>query len=324
MVFSGQGTQWAGCGRALYDAVPVFRRVIDAIEEHWRAHSDISLREACFSAEQSALDEVELAQPVIFMIQCALVELFKTWGVYPDCVVGHSSGEVAAAYACGALSLAQATRLVFHRATLQQRTAGSGRMLSVGLDRPSLEGLLESLQVPFQAERGRARQVEIACENAPASTVICGRETVLRPIMEELDRRNLQNRLIPGNIAFHSSAMEPIKDDVLEALAFLNDCHFDAEVPFVSSVTGEKTQRLDNAYWWSNIRQPVRFMRYKIALHKSDEGYSVSAPGLPGCWSQGKTEAEAPANIEAAIREYFSVVDDLLKDAEVREIELTV
>ena len=65
-------------------------------------------------------------------------------------------------------------------------------------------------------------------------------------------------------------------------------------------------------------------MRYKIALHKSDEGYSVSAPGLPGCWSQGKTEAEAPANIEAAIREYFSVVDDLLKDAEVREIELTV
>ena len=119
MVFSGQGTQWAGCGRSLYDAHPVFRRVIDAIEEHWREHSEISLRQACFSADQSALNEVELAQPVIFMLQCALVDLFKTWGVYPDCVVGHSSGEVAAAYACGALSLADATRLVFHRATLQ-------------------------------------------------------------------------------------------------------------------------------------------------------------------------------------------------------------
>ena len=80
MVFSGQGTQWAGCGRALYDADPVFRRVIDAVEEHWREYSDISLREACFSADQSALNEVQLAQPVIFMIQCALVELFKTWG----------------------------------------------------------------------------------------------------------------------------------------------------------------------------------------------------------------------------------------------------
>lgn len=65
-------------------------------------------------------------------------------------------------------------------------------------------------------------------------------------------------------------------------------------------------------------------MRYKIALHHSDEGYSVSVPGLPGCWSQGRTEAEALAHIEVAIREYFSVVEDFLKDAEVREIELAV
>ena len=145
LVFAGQGTQWAGCGRELYGADPVFRRTVDAIEEHWREHSDISLREACFSAPQEELNEVQLAQPVIFMIQCALVELLKTWGVYADCVVGHSSGEVAAAYASGALSLAEATRLVFHRATLQQRTAGSGRMLPIGLDRAGVEELLESL-----------------------------------------------------------------------------------------------------------------------------------------------------------------------------------
>ena len=259
MVFSGQGTQWAGCGRVLYDADPVFRRVIDAIEEHWREHSDFSLREACFSAPQAALNECELAQPAIFMIQCALVELLKTWGVYPDCVVGHSSGEVAAAYACGALSLAEATQLVYHRATLQQRTAGSGRMLAIGLDRPDLEELLETLQVPFQAEEDRATQVEIACENAPASTVICGKKTALQPIMKVLDGYSLQNRLIPGNIAFHSSAMDMIKDDVLAVLSFLNDCTFDAEIPLISSVTGQKTERLDSAYWWSNIRQPVQF-----------------------------------------------------------------
>ncbi len=258
MVFSGQGTQWAGCGRALYDADPVFRRAIDAVEEHWRDYSDISLREACFSADQEALNEVQLAQPVIFMIQCALVELFKTWGIYPDCVVGHSSGEVAAAYACGVLSLAEATHLVFHRATLQQRTAGSGRMLAIGLDRPGVEELLETLCVPFRPEEGPT-QVEIACENAPASTVICGKKVALQPVIEELDRRNLQNRLIPGNIAFHSSAMDPIKDDALSNLSFLNDCTFDAEVPLISSVTGVKTERLDSAYWWSNIRQPVRF-----------------------------------------------------------------
>ncbi len=266
-VFAGQGTQWAGCGRGLYDAHPVFRRAVDAIEEHWRQHSDVSLREACFSAPQEKLNEVRLAQPVIFMIQCAVVELLKTWGVYADCVVGHSSGEVAAAYASGALSLAEATQLVFHRATLQQRTAGSGRMLAIGLDRRGLEELLETLCVPFRLEEGPT-QVEIACENAPASTVICGKETALQPVMEELDRRNLRNGLIPGNIAFHSSAMDPLKDDALLALSFLNDCTFDAEVPFVSSVTGEKTDRLDNAYWWSNIRQPVRFAAAMEAIQR--------------------------------------------------------
>ena len=259
MVFAGQGTQWAGCGRDLYTAHPVFRRAIDTIDEHWREHADTSLREACFTAPQDELDEVQLAQPAIFMIQCALAELFKTWGVYPDCVVGHSSGEVAAAYACGALSLADATRLVYHRATLQQRVAGSGRMLAIGLDRPGVEELLDGLDIPFRLDGDRPVQVEIACENAPANTVICGREDDLQPVMEELDRRSLQNRLIPGNIAFHSRAMDALRDDALEALSFLDDLSFDADVPFISSVTGAETARLDSAYWWSNIRQPVRF-----------------------------------------------------------------
>ena len=259
MVFSGQGTQWEGCGRALYDADPVFRRVIDAVEEEWRRHSEVSLREACFKASQEELNEVRLAQPAIFMIQCALVELLSTWGVQPDCVVGHSSGEVAAAYACGALSLAEATHLVYHRATLQQRVAGSGRMLAIGLDRPGVEDLLDELGVSRQSGNHRPARVEIACENSPANTVICGRESALRPVVAELDRRDLQNRLIPGNIAFHSTAMDPLHDDVMASLSFLNGSAFEADVPMVSSVTGSATQRLDAAYWWSNIREPVRF-----------------------------------------------------------------
>ena len=259
MVFAGQGTQWAGCGRDLYRAHPVFRRTIDAIEEEWRSHSETSLRAACFEAPQAALDECELAQPVTFAIQCALVEMFKTWGVYPDCVLGHSSGEVAAAYASGALSLADSTRLVFHRATLQQRVAGSGRMLAIGLDPPGVEELLDALNVPFRLDGVRTPQVEIACENSPANTVICGHEAKLRPIIEELDRRNLQNGLIPGNIAFHSQSMDVIMDDASKAFAFLDDVSFNIDVPFVSSVTGADTGRLDGAYWWSNIRQRVRF-----------------------------------------------------------------
>ena len=239
MVFSGQGTQWAGCGRALHDAEPVFRRAVDAIEAHWREHSGASLREACFSAAEGELNEVQLAQPVIFMVQCALVELFRTWGVYPDCVVGHSSGEVAAAYACGALTLADATRLVFHRATLQQRVAGSGRMLAIGLDRPGVEHLLDALDVPFRLDADRPVEVEIACENAPANTVVCGPEAALQPVIEEADRRRLQHRLIPGNIAFHSRAMDVIEHDAKAALSFLDERVFDLDVPFVSSVKSD-------------------------------------------------------------------------------------
>ncbi|WP_420439577.1 type I polyketide synthase [Candidatus Palauibacter sp.] len=259
MVFAGQGTQWSGCGRLLWEADPVFRRAVDAVEAHWREHSDVSLRDACFSAPQHELDEVRLAQPAIFMIQCALFELFKTWGVHPECVIGHSSGEVAAAYASGVLTLAEATRLVYHRATLQQRVAGSGRMLAVGLDLPSVEELLESLNIAFRPGGDQRPQVEIACENAPASVVLCGREAELEPVIAELDRRNLRNQLLAGNIAFHSSAMDPVRADAREALAFLDECAFDAGVPFVSSVTGEATGRLDTAYWWTNIRHPVRF-----------------------------------------------------------------
>ncbi len=259
MVFTGQGSQWAGCGRALYDAHPVFRRTVDAIEEHWREHSDTSLRAAAFAAPQAELNECRLAQPVTFMLQCALVELLKIWGVYPDCVVGHSSGEVAAAYASEALTLAEATRLVYHRATLQQRTAGSGRMLPIGLDLAGVERLLDELEIPFRSEHGAAPPVQIACENAPASTVICGPEEALRPVLDELARRNLQHRLLAGNIAFHSAAMDPLREDSFDALSFLDNCAFDAAVPFVSSVTGRHTERLDSAYWWTNIRGRVRF-----------------------------------------------------------------
>ncbi len=259
MVFSGQGTQWAGCGRDLYDSHPVFRRAIDAIEGHWREHSNRSLRKACLSTSTAEkLDEVQLAQPAIFMIQCALLELLKTWGVYPDCVVGHSSGEVAAAYACGTLSLADATRLVYYRAKLQQQVAGSGRMLALGLDRSGTEQLLEELAVATCSDCD-GLPIEIACENGPANTVICGTEDKLRGIIEELDRRNLQNQLIPGNIAFHSRVMDAIEHDVFRTLSFLDQRAFEFDVPFISSVTGTEANRLDCAYWWSNIRQPVRF-----------------------------------------------------------------
>ncbi len=259
MVFSGQGTQWVGCGEALYREHPVFRRALDAIDEYWQHYASTSLLYACFSAPEEQLNECELAQPVIFAIQCALVELLKTYGVYADCVLGHSCGEVAAAYAAGLLSLADATRLVYHRATLQQRVAGSGRMLAIGLDRSGVESLLDNLGISYGYGVGIEPMVQIACENSPANTVLAGTEPTLLTIVEALNEQNLQNRLLPGNIAFHSHAMDPLQDAAMEAFAFLRDRSFDGEIPFISTVTGKQTSQIDATYWWSNIREPVRF-----------------------------------------------------------------
>ena len=269
MVFSGQGTQWSGCGRELHAANPVFRRAADRIEEIWREHADFSLLEALFDAPGEELDRCRLAQPAIFLVQCALTELLAAWGVHPDCVVGHSSGEVAAAYACGMLTLEEATALIHHRSRLQQTTAGSGRMLAVGLDRPGVVGLLEEYGHVRDPSGGRLPEVQIACENSPAGTVVCGREDLLRPIVEELERRGLQHRLLPGDIAFHSSAMDPIREEVIGVLSpFLDGAAFEARLPMISSVTGEVASRTDAAYWWANIRETVHFARAMETVHR--------------------------------------------------------
>ena len=300
MVFSGQGTQWARCGVDLEAANPVFAKVVDRVDAIWRRHAGWSLRDAWRTAGPEAIDECRLAQPVIFLVQAALTEVLATWGVRPDCTVGHSSGEVGAAYASGMLTLEEATALIYHRSRLQQTRAGSGRMLAIGLDRAGVETLLGT--------HGRGSGAEIACENAPASTVVCGREEKLRPLCEELDRRGLAHRLLPGNIAFHSTAMDPLEAPVRETLEeVLANAAFDARVPMISSVTGERLAAADAGYWWRNIRDEVRFARAMETMHREirpDVVLEVSPhAALQSAVAQcGEGLARPPARVPTLIR----------------------
>ena len=220
------------------------------------SYAGFSLRDECFGAPQERLDEVQLAQPVIFMIEVALTELLRSWGVRPACVIGHSAGEVAAAYAAGIYSLAEATRLIFHRAVQQQRTAGSGRMLAVGLDRAATEELLRAVvdrraagrpsRSPARTRR-QARWRAAARQTWQLAAGLLAQRGVAAPAAARQRRLPLarDGRHRGGPAGLRSPSSTPSRLTAARPVHLQRDRR------------GHRT--LDAAYWWANVRRPVRF-----------------------------------------------------------------
>lgn len=253
-VFSGQGPQWWGMGRELMQAEPHFRAVIEQVDgllreagAEWSLLTELSASEA-----DSRLDETEIAQPALFALQVALVELWKSWGVTPGAVVGHSMGEVAAAYVSGGLSLAEAVRVIFHRARIMQQATGLGKMASVEL---SPEDVTEHL--------GNAGdfgdRLWIAAMNGPTSTVVAGEPDALDEFVAHLEAQQVFVRALPVNYAFHTPQMDPFLGELEEALQGMQ--HSRAALPYASTITGDMLNgtSLDTDYWRRNVREPVRF-----------------------------------------------------------------
>ena len=190
-----------------------------------------------------------MAQPLLFAIQVGLTVLLREKGVEAEAVTGHSVGEVAAAWASGALSLADAAKVIYERSALQGKMHGSGTMAAA---KCSQEKLMELL-----ADK---HGVEIAGWNAPDNFTLSGDADeidALKPLVKEAG--GFFKRL-PLAYAFHSSRMEPLESEVLATLADLQPVATE-DIRFVSSVTGEVTsgEMLKADYWWRNVRQPVRF-----------------------------------------------------------------
>lgn len=183
-------------------------------------------------------------------LQVGLLEALQSFGVYPDLVIGHSAGEVAAAYAAGLLSLEDAVRVVYHRSVEQQKLAGSGRMLAVSLGEEVVRQLL--------AEHSLEGDVEVACVNSPSSVVLAGRAEDLDLVTSRLPEGTAAT-LIPGNIAFHSSRVDGILPSMQQRLSFLDQRQPAWSLPFVSSVTARVETRVDARYFCDNVRKPVLF-----------------------------------------------------------------
>lgn len=247
-VFSGQGSQWLGMGRKLLAEEAVFRTQLEDCDTLLRQHVPWSLlEELAAPAERSRLDETEVAQPALFAVQVSLAALLRSWGVIPDAVIGHSVGELAAAYVCGALSLGEALRLLSWRSRLMQRATGQGKMAWVAL--PRLQAV--------QAIAGREALLSIAAVNDPESVVLSGEAAALAAVLAELAACGVEHRWLRVNYAFHSPQMDGLAAELVQSIGAV--ARERPSIPFYSTVTGGivSGDALDAAYWGRNVRDPV-------------------------------------------------------------------
>ena len=249
-VFTGQGSQWWAMGQQLLQREPLFRRTIEQFDALFQPLSGWSIIQEMVKSEgTSQIDRTAIAQPAICALQIALVELWKSWGIVPTRVVGHSVGEVAAAYCSGALSFADTVQVIYHRSRLQDTTAGHGRMLAAGITPPEAREIIGDL----------ADRVHITAINSPGLVTLGGDTAPLELIGARLENEGKFMRWLKVNYAFHTHQMDPIRDELRQSLATIRPRP--GHIPFLSTVTGGLLpgEQLDAEYWWNNVRRPVLF-----------------------------------------------------------------
>ncbi|KAL3425313.1 polyketide synthase [Phlyctema vagabunda] len=257
-VFTGQGAQWHAMGRELLHSYPVFRstifRIAVILEDLGAAFSLID--ELSKDAETSQISTAEISQPACTAIQLGLVDLLKTWGIRPSAVTGHSSGEIGAAYACGALSLEACVSIAYHRGQsvvlLKQKYPDlQGAMMAVGGSPEEIRSLIKTLR------RGRAT---VACINSPSSVTVSGDSEAISELQEILEQKQMFNRKLRVDTAYHSHHMELVAEEYASEIRSTIPKK-NSKVTFHSSLIGNeiKTSELGTDYWVQNLTCAVRF-----------------------------------------------------------------
>jgi myxalamid-type polyketide synthase MxaD len=256
-VYTGMGPQWWGMGRQLLTTSHVFAAAIDRCDAALKKFADWSLADEMLADEPiSRMAETAIAQPANFALQVALTELWASLGVRPDVIVGHSAGEIAAAYVAGALTFDDAVTVIYHRARLQHQTTGQGRLVAASItpDR--------ALELPAV----RAGRVCLAAVNSPVSVALVGQVPDLEEVKAQLDAEDAFCRFVDGSVPFHSPLMDPLEAELRDCLARL--APMKPVKPLYSTVTGRLVGDAthDAGYWWGNVRDPVRFGDAVLAM----------------------------------------------------------
>ncbi|MFI1851558.1 SDR family NAD(P)-dependent oxidoreductase [Streptomyces sp. NPDC020480] len=276
MVFPGQGSQWLGMGVALLDSSPVFAARVAACERALAAHVDWSLTDVLRGAEGAAdIGRVDVVQPVLWAVMVSLAAVWEAHGVVPAAVVGHSQGEIAAACVAGAMTLEDGARVVALRARALRALAGHGAMASMGCGVERTEELT-ALHAP---------DVAVAAVNGPSSTVVSGPPEQIAKLVAAARADGLRARAIDVDYASHGPQVDGIAGVLAEVLAGVSGAVSDtaSDVAFYSTVTGARMDAsgLDAGYWFTNLRQPVRFAEAVQALLADDYRVFIEVSAHP-------------------------------------------
>ncbi|MEJ3655548.1 SDR family NAD(P)-dependent oxidoreductase [Actinomycetes bacterium KLBMP 9759] len=270
-VFPGQGSQWDGMARGLLETSPVFREELEACARALTPHVDWPVMDVLRGEGGPPLDRVDVVQPALFAVMVALAALWRSEGVTPDAVVGHSQGEIAAACVAGALSRDDAAEVVALRSRALTRIAGKGAMASVELGRDELATHL----APF------GERLSVAAVNSRTTTLVSGAADALDALMGDLAARQVLARRIRVDYASHSAHVESVRDELLERLSGITPRP--SAVPLHSTVTGAVLDgaELDAGYWFDNLRRTVRFADVTSAVAEAGHRFFVEVSPHP-------------------------------------------
>lgn len=245
--FPGQGSQWAGMGRELLTLGGTFRETLERCDAVIREYGGFSLLEALHGEDEAWLDDTAKIQPALWAMGVALAAHWRSWGIEPDAVIGHSQGEIVAAHVIGSLTLEEAGKVSCLRARLIGELAPPGGMCWIGLPPEDTRHLLDRLGV----------QAVIAVEESPVSAVVAGSPQDIAKVVQDCEERDVSCIQVRVEYAAHSSHIDAVREPLVQGLEGIVPRQ--GSVPFLSTVSATELSgtELDGDYFWRNLRQPV-------------------------------------------------------------------